>query len=51
MPYAIKDAVGQELDRLESQSIIKKVDTSDWAAPSQYQLKVVSTYVETTKSP
>ena len=33
MPFALKDAVGQELDRLEKQGVIKKVDSSDWAAP------------------
>ena len=33
MPFAIKEAVGQELDRLEKQGIIKKVSTGDWAAP------------------
>ena len=33
VPFAIKDAVGQELDRLEQQGIIEKVDHSEWAAP------------------
>ena len=33
VPFAIKDAIGQELDRLEKQGIIRKVDSSDWAAP------------------
>ncbi len=33
VPFAVKDAVGQELDRLENQGIIRKVNTSDWAAP------------------
>ena len=33
VPFATKEAVGQELDRLEKQGIIKKVSTSDWAAP------------------
>ena len=33
VPFAIKYAVGQELDRLEKQGIFKKVNTSDWAAP------------------
>lgn len=32
-PFAVKDAIGQELDRLEKQGIIEKVDHSDWAAP------------------
>ena len=33
MSFALKDAVGQELDRLEKQGVIKRVDSSDWAAP------------------
>ena len=33
VPFAIKDAIGQELDRLEKQGIVRKVDSSDWAAP------------------
>ena len=33
VPFAIKDAVGKELDRLEQQGIIRKVDHSEWAAP------------------
>ena len=33
LPFTIKDAIGQELDRLEKQGIIRKVDSSDWAAP------------------
>ena len=33
MPFAIKDAVGKELDSLERQSILRKVINSDWAAP------------------
>ena len=33
VPFAIKDAIGQELDRLEKQGTIRKVDSSDWAAP------------------
>ncbi len=32
MPFALKDAVGQELDRLEKEGI-SKVPTSEWAAP------------------
>ena len=32
IPFAIKVAVGKELDRLE-QGIIRKVDHSEWAAP------------------
>ncbi len=33
IPLALKDVVGQELDRLEKQGVIKKVNSSDWAAP------------------
>ncbi len=33
MRFALKDVVGQELDRLEERGAIKKVDFSDWAAP------------------
>ena len=33
VPYAIKEAVGQELDRLESSGILEKVDHSHWASP------------------
>ena len=33
VPFAIKDAIGHELDRLEKQGIIRKVDSSAWAAP------------------
>ena len=33
MPFAIKSAIEQELDRLEASGAIKKVTCSDWAAP------------------
>ena len=33
VPFAIKDIIGLELDRLETQGIIKKVTHSEWAAP------------------
>lgn len=33
MPFAIKDAVGAELDRLEAEGIVERVSHSDWAAP------------------
>ena len=33
VPYAIKPKVEQELERLEKESIIEKVDHSDWATP------------------
>ena len=33
MPFAIKDAVGKELDSFERQGILRKVSNSDWAAP------------------
>ena len=31
--FAIRDAVGKELDRLEQQGILQKVSNSDWAVP------------------
>ena len=34
MLFAIKDSIDQELDHLEKQRIIRKVNTSDWAAPT-----------------
>lgn len=33
VPYALKDAVEKELDRLEKAGIISKIDNSQWAAP------------------
>ena len=33
VPFAIKGAVRKELDRLEQQEIIRKVDHSEWAEP------------------
>ena len=33
MPYALKQKEEAELDRLEQQGIIKKVECSNWAAP------------------
>lgn len=33
VPFAIKDAISQELDRLEQQNIISPVSHSQWAAP------------------
>ena len=33
VPYAIREAMELELDRLESTGIIEKVEHSDWAAP------------------
>ena len=33
VPFAIKTAVGHELNRLEEQGIIEKVTHSDWVAP------------------
>ena len=34
MPFATKEGVGAELDRLECEGILKKVDHSVWAAPT-----------------
>ena len=39
VPFAIRDAVGKELDQLEQQGILKKVTNSDWAAPIVAVLK------------
>ena len=33
MPYALREAVDKELDRLEQEGIIKPVDDADWASP------------------
>ncbi len=33
VPFSIKEAVGEELDRLESEGIIERVNHSDWATP------------------
>ena len=33
VPFAIRDAVGVDIDRLEKMGILKKVDHSDWATP------------------
>lgn len=33
MPFAIREAIGRELDRLEQSGIIEKVDYAQWAAP------------------
>ncbi len=31
VPYATKEAIGDELDRMEQQGIIQKIPSSDWA--------------------
>ena len=33
VPYATKEAIGDELDRMEQQGIIQKIPSSGWAAP------------------
>ena len=33
MPFAIKEEVARELDRLEAEGIIERVESSEWAAP------------------
>ena len=33
VPFAIWEALGKELDRLEQEGIVERVDTSEWAAP------------------
>ena len=33
IPFAIKEAVEKELEHLEAEGIIEKVDSSEWAAP------------------
>ncbi|PAA60150.1 hypothetical protein BOX15_Mlig025062g1 [Macrostomum lignano] len=33
IPYGIRESVKQELDRLESEGILKKIDQSEWATP------------------
>ena len=33
MPFAIRDRVGRELDRLEESGVLRRVDYSEWAAP------------------
>ena len=33
VPYAIKEQVGQELDRLVQVGVLRKVDRAEWAAP------------------
>ena len=33
VPFAVKDAVERELDRLEEAGVMEKVDHSDWATP------------------
>ena len=33
VPYSIKERVGQELDRLVQEGVLRKVDRAEWAAP------------------
>ena len=33
VPFALKESIGKELDCLEKESVLKKVNNSEWAAP------------------
>lgn len=33
VPFAIREALGQELDRLEKEQIVERVETSEWTTP------------------
>ena len=33
VPFAIRDKLGRELDRLKEQGVLQRVDNSEWAAP------------------
>ena len=33
VPFAIREKVGKELDKLEEQGVLRRVDYSEWAAP------------------
>ena len=44
VPFAIKEAVGAELDRLECEGILKKVDHSVWAAPIVVNLRKMADF-------
>ena len=33
VPFALKDKIGEELDRLEGMGVLEKVEYSEWAAP------------------
>ena len=33
MPFALKEAIGQQLNKLEEDGIVERVDHSDWEAP------------------
>ena len=39
VPFALKEAVEQELNRLEEKGILKRVDHSDWAVPIVQSLR------------
>ena len=44
VPFAIKDAVGREIDSLEAKGLLEKVEYSDWATPIVPVPKVDGTF-------
>lgn len=53
LPYALKETVEKELDRLEAMGIISKVNRSDWASPlivvpkADKSLRIYGDYMDT----